>query len=211
MVGHDHPTHRRLVAGELTAGELSVWACQQWLWHRAFPGVLAMVAAQCPVPELRGPLLSRAAAEDGAPASGSAGRCAEWARVSLAFGVGADALARATPTPETATMIAVQRRVAARAFPEGWLGIMVGVDGETQGHNASRRRAMSELYGVPDVALEYVRVPTEDPVEMAVTIIEPYVDEPFESSLEALGLVLRARWDYFSGISRAAGFRGSPR
>jgi pyrroloquinoline quinone (PQQ) biosynthesis protein C len=205
-VGRDNPTHRRLVAGELTPAELRVWGAQQWLWHRAFPGVLATLAAQCPVPELRGALLRRAALEDGAVPAASPGRCVEWARVAEALGVGGADLAVAAPIAETEMMIAVQRMVAARPFVEGWVGIMVGVDGETQSHNAGRRRTMSERYGVPEAALEYVRVPDGDPVAPAVEAIEQYRDgaASLDGAREALRLVLHARWNYFSGLTREA-------
>ncbi|MEA2267691.1 MAG: pyrroloquinoline-quinone synthase [Solirubrobacteraceae bacterium] len=203
-VGRDNPTHRRLVAGELTPAELRVWGAQQWLWHRAFPGVLATLAAQCPVPELRGALLRRASLEDGALAAESPGRCAEWARVAHALGVSGADLAAATPIAETEMMIAVQRMVAARPFAEGWVGIMVGVDGETQSHNAARRRTMNDRYGVPAAALEYVRVPDGDPVAPALETIEPHLDGALDGAVEALRLVLHARWNYFSGLTREA-------
>jgi pyrroloquinoline quinone (PQQ) biosynthesis protein C len=203
-VGRDNPTHRRLVAGELTAVERRVWGMQQWLWHRAFPGVLAMLAAQCPEPDLRAGLLRRAALEDGAVPAVSPGRCAEWERVAAALGASARDLASAMPTLETEMMIAVQRMVAARPFAEGWIGIMVGVDGETQSHNAARRQTMAGRYGVPEEALAYVRVPESDPIRAAVESIEPHVGSSTEGALEALRLVLHARWNYFSGLTRAA-------
>jgi pyrroloquinoline quinone (PQQ) biosynthesis protein C len=203
-VGRDNPTHRRLVAGELTAVERRVWGMQQWLWHRAFPGVLAMLAAQCPSPALRAEILRRAALEDGAVPAVSPGRCAEWERVAAALGASAGDLASAMPTLETEMMIAVQRMVAARPFAEGWVGIMVGVDGETQSHNAARREAMAGRYGVPEDALRYVRVPDADPVRAAIEAIEPHIGASTEGALEALRLVLHARWNYFTGLTRAA-------
>ena len=188
----------------MTAAELRVWAGQQWLWHRAFPGVLALLAAQCPAPDLRSLLLRRAAIEDGALPAEGPGRCVEWERVALALGAGLDELAAAVPTAETERMIAVQRMVAARSFPEGWAGIMVGVDGETQSHNAARRRVLGERYGVPEAVLAYFRVPAGDPVEAAVALIDPHAVGSLEATREAVRLVLQARWDYFSGITRAA-------
>jgi pyrroloquinoline quinone (PQQ) biosynthesis protein C len=203
-VGRDNPTHRRLVAGQLTAVERRVWGMQQWLWHRAFPGILAMLAAQCPDPELRARLLRRAALEDGAVPAVSPGRCAQWERVAAALGASATDLASAAPTLETEMMIAVQRMVAARPFAEGWIGIMVGVDAETQSHNAARRETMAGSYGVPEEALSYVRVPDGDPVRAAVEEVEPHIGTSAEGALEALRLVLHARWNYFSGVTRAA-------
>ncbi|HWF75231.1 MAG TPA: hypothetical protein VG186_17930 [Solirubrobacteraceae bacterium] len=203
-VGRDNPTHRRLVTGELTAGELGVWARQQWLWHQAFPGILEILAARCPVPEFKTSLTRRAALEAGAIPAEGPGRCAEWAAVALALGIDGDELAAAVPTPETETMIAVQREVAARPFPVGWVGIMVGVDGETQSHNGARRRALRDRYGVPEAALAYVRVPAADPVEAIVGEIHPHVDGSLAGMREAVRLVLRARWQYFNGIGRAA-------
>lgn len=205
-VGRDNPMHRRLVAGELTIPELRVWGVQQWLWHRAFPGVLATLAGRCPVPGIRADLLRRAALEDGALPAVGEGRCAEWERVAAAFGVTSADLAAAVAIPETEMMIAVQRMVAERPFVEGFVGLMAGVDGETQSHNAARRRTLAESYGVGDDALEYVRVPDGDPVRRAVEAIEPHVDgASIGGALEALRLVLHARWNYFSGIARAAG------
>jgi pyrroloquinoline quinone (PQQ) biosynthesis protein C len=203
-VGRDNPTHRRLVAGELTPAELRHWAAQQWHWHRAFPGVLATLAAGCPAGELRARLLRRAALEDGALPAESPGRCAAWERVSRALGAGPDELAGSEPAPETETMIAVQRLVAARPFIEAWVGIMAGVDGETQLHNAARREALRERYGVPDGALAYVQVPDGDPVARALEPIAPHVDGPHEAACAALRLVLHARWGYFDGIGRRA-------
>lgn len=206
-VGRDNPTHRRLLAGELTRAELQVWARQQWLWHRAFPGVLALLAAQCPSPVLRGGLLRRAAEEDGALPDASPGRSAEWEQVSAALGVSGGDLREAMPTPETEAMIAVQRSVAARPFSEAWIGIMVGVDGETQTHNGARRQALREHYGVPEAALAYVRVPAQDPVRAALAPVRACAEAPFTGALEALRLVLRARWNYFDGITADAGAR----
>jgi pyrroloquinoline quinone (PQQ) biosynthesis protein C len=203
-VGRDNPTHRRLVDGELTPVELRVWGMQQWVWHRAFPGVLALLAAQCPDPELRGALLRRAALEDGAVPAVSPGRCAEWERVAAALGAGARDLASATPTLETEMMIAVQRMVAARPFAEGFVGIIVGVDAETQSHSVARKEAMARVYGVPEEALAYLRIPDGDPVRAAVEQIEPFIGGSTDGALEALRLVLHARWNYFSGMTRAA-------
>ncbi|HMJ02876.1 MAG TPA: hypothetical protein VK506_08035 [Conexibacter sp.] len=204
-VGREHPTHQRLVAGELTSSELARWAIEQWCWHRAFPAVLATLAAQAPPGPLRALLLRRAAIEDGALPAEGPGRCAEWAQVCAAFGVGPEQLAMARPGPETETMIAIQRSVASRPFLEGWIGLMVGVDGETQSHNAARRRAARLHYGVPDDALAYFRTPAEDPIADALAPLEPVLGSlsvARERAGEALRLVLHARWGYFSGIAR---------
>ncbi len=201
-VGRDNPAHRRLAAGQLTVAERKLWAKEQWHWHRAFPAVLAILAAQCPSPELRSTLLRRAALEDGAMPAESPGRCAEWERVSEAFGVGRDQLVASQPGPETETMITVQRAVAARPFHEGWVGIMVGVDGETQMHNVARREAMRGHYGVPDEALRYVPVPAANPMIEALDPVEPYLDGSSDGACEALRLVLHARWNYFNAIGR---------
>jgi hypothetical protein len=97
-------------------------------------------------------------------------------------------------------MVAVQRAVAARPFPEAWIGIIVGVDAETQLHSAARRRALSERYAVPEAALAYIRLPEGDPVAAAVATIEPHLDGRADGAVEALRLVLHARWNYFSAI-----------
>jgi pyrroloquinoline quinone (PQQ) biosynthesis protein C len=203
-VGRDNPTHRRLIAGGLTPAELEVWVGQQWLWHRAFPGVLAALAAQCPLLELRRSLLRRAAREDGALPGEGPGRCDEWERVAGALGVKVGTLASVLPTTETEAMIAIQRMVAARPFAEGWIGIMVGVDGETISHSPARRRALKESYGVPEEALAYVRLQEGDPVAEAVAIVEPLPGDCVSGALEALRLVLHARWNYFSAVGRAS-------
>jgi pyrroloquinoline quinone (PQQ) biosynthesis protein C len=200
-VGREHPTHRRLVAGELTRAELARWSIQPWQWHRAFPAVLAMLAAQSPVPGLRASLLMRAALEDGALPAQSAGRCEEWKLVCRALGVGPEQLAVGRPTAETETMIAIQTWAAARPFAEGWVGIMAGVDGETQMHTLARRHAMYVHYGVPEEALGYFQIPARDPVANAIAPLEPYLGElSLDRACEALRLVLHARWGYFSGI-----------
>jgi pyrroloquinoline quinone (PQQ) biosynthesis protein C len=204
-VGREHPTHRRLVAGELTPAELARWAIQQWRWHRAFPAVLATLAAQAPAGALRASLLRRAASEDGALPAESAGRCEQWTHVCRALGVEPDQLAAGRPTPETETMIAIQRHVAARPFAQGWVGIMAGVDGETQLHTPARRRAMHLHYGVPEKALAYFQTPVRDPVAHALAPLQPYARElPLDPACEALRLVLHARWGYFSGIGAEA-------
>ena len=203
-VGRDNPTHRRLVAGELSQDELKVWAVQQWLWHRAFPGVLAALAANCPLLELRQTLLHRAAVEDGALPEQSPGRCAEWALIAHELGVEISTLEVASPSPETEAMIAIQHAVAARPFGEAWIGIMVGVDGETLAHSADRRRALQDRYGVPQTALGYIRIPRGDVIAEAVATVDSSPGLRTAAVLEALRLVLHARWNYFSALAHTA-------
>lgn len=197
-VGRDHPVHRRLVAGELSHAELHRFAGQQWLWHRAFPSVLASLAVSCPDAELQAALLEHMHDQHGPD-----GTIAQWERVCAALGLDRESLGRSQSLVDTAVMIAVQRDVSAREFGVGYLAVMVGVFGELAPHVVARRRAMADAYGVPDNALRYFAPPPTDPTALHVGVAEAHLHDHGSRAraLAALQLVLRTRWHYFSGLA----------
>jgi pyrroloquinoline-quinone synthase len=203
-VGRDHPVHRALVAGALDRPALRQLATQQWHFHAAFPGILAALASQCRDRVVRGAILADAYDQESGALSG-AGRLEMWEAVCACWGLDRRALAGGTALPATEAMIALQASVARRPFAEGYVGIMVGVYGESAPHMEARRAAMERHYGVRPEALRYFGAQsTEDVVERVLRQIGSTATAQ-RGALEALRLVLQGRWAYFSAIGGASG------
>ncbi len=204
-VGRDNPAHRALVAGELGGEALRELACQQWAFHAGFPKVLAALAAGCDDRALRARILADAHDQETGALSGHS-RLDLWAAVAASWGLGARELEAAPMLPTTEAMLTIQESVARRPFPEAWIGIQIGVYGESAPHMEARRRAMERHYGVTGTSLDYFGLQAAD--DIVGTLLEPVApllaDGGIDRALAALRLVLHARWNYFSGIGDAA-------
>ncbi len=211
-VGRDNRVHRALVAGELPPAVLHELARQQWLFHAAFPGILAALAAGCPDPPLRARILADAYEQETGALSGVGGRLELWEAVCACWGIGSDELRAARPLPTTEAMLALQASVARRPFVEAYVGLEVGVYGESAPHMAARRAAMERQYGVSGSGLDYFSAQTvEDQLAALLEPIGPLLrEEAVEPALAALRLVLHGRWNYFTGIGCAASGRDIP-
>lgn len=80
-----HPFHRRLHDGELSKGDVQLWAANRWYYQRCIPMKDAAILAACPVPEVRRQWMSRISYHDGA--SAGEGGAERWLRLAEAVGV----------------------------------------------------------------------------------------------------------------------------
>lgn len=207
-VGRDNPVHQRLLAGTLTRAELREFGRQHWRWHRAYPGFLALVAGNCPDPDLRAWFLELAYEQETGRISGTAGRVAQWEAVCACWGLTPNDLAGAEVLPTTAAQNAAQELVARRSFAEGAMGILLGAPAEAAPFMAGRRQAMAEHYGVGEDALRYFAGQvTGDPIDDYLDRLYPHVRSRAEqeAGLVAIRLVLNARWGFFSGLAARPG------
>jgi pyrroloquinoline quinone (PQQ) biosynthesis protein C len=200
-VSRDNPTHARLLAGGFTRAELHALGTQMWLFHRAFPGSLALAAGQCPTPEARARVLRVACDQEFG--SGGIGRLAQWARVCQSLGLSERELRAARPTLATDAMLAIQELMGRRPAADGVLGLMVGVLCEVAPFLSARRQAMADHYGVFGLALDYFGESVEDPFPGCVALAHELAPGALEqdAALRALRLVLEARWDFFDALA----------
>ena len=84
-----HPFHRRMVAGELTRGELQAWALTRYCYQAVIPRKDAMIIARADDPAFRAAWRMRLEDHDGE--SGWDGGLGRW--LHLATGLGLDAQA----------------------------------------------------------------------------------------------------------------------
>lgn len=203
-VGRDHPVHRALVAGRFSDAGLRELARQQWAFHAAFPKVLAALAAGCDDRPLRARILADAHDQETGALSGR-GRLEMWAAIAAVWGLHREDMEAAPLLPTTETMITIQEAVARRPFPEAWVGIQIGVYGESAAHMQARRIAMERDYGVTGAPLDYFAV--QDADHVIGRLLEPVAPllpaDAVDRALQALRLVLHARWNYFTGIGAA--------
>lgn len=208
-VSRDNPVHRRLIAGDFTREMLQEWGRQMWIWLRAFPGYLALLAGNAPTPEIRERLLTSAYEEETGKVSGSPPRIRQWEAVCAAFGLSPADLAASKPLPTTEAMMSTQELVARRSFVEGAAGLLVAVRGEAGPFMLERRRAMVEKYQLPESALPYFAAQAQaDPVAESMALVAQFAttSEQQAAAREAVRRVLNARWEFFSGIGRAFGW-----
>lgn len=208
-VGRDNPVHRMLLAGTMSVTMLRTLAVQQWAFHVAFPSYLAFLAGRSPDRWLRAKLLRDAYEQDREP--GEQGLCAQWEQVCAVWGVTREALLAGTILDSTKAMLMTQECIAQRPFADAFAGLMIAVSGEVAPYLAARREAMATYYGINGASLAYFdNLVVSDPA----AVITPWVDVVYrysadratqESALQAIHLVLRARWEYFSGIGRECG------
>jgi pyrroloquinoline quinone (PQQ) biosynthesis protein C len=199
-VSRDNPVHRLLLSGELSRAALREWVRQHSVFHREFGDVLRALAERCPERALRDAAIADARAQRP--------RLEAWAAVGSALGVPRDELCSAVALPTTRRMLATQMRVAHEVFPAALVGIMVGVYAEADPYMTQRRSAMSERYGLPADALGYFAA--QDQATSMQDVVEAAWrhargERDLTRAVDALRRVLRVRWDYFSGIGRAAG------
>lgn len=212
-VGRDNPVHRAFVAGMLGRDALHELARQQWLFHEAFPGILATLAGECPDRVLRAVILAEAYEQETGKISGDGSKLELWERVCAALGVPAAELPYATPLPTTEAMLAIQRWVARLPFPEAYVGLLAGIVAESAPHMHERRTALEQHYDVAPEALAYFpREPATDPLPRILDAAWPLIESGRSAgrALVALRVVLHARWEYFSGVVRVASTTTAP-
>lgn len=207
-IGRDNLIHRRLVGGEFTPEMLREWCRQHWLFIRAYPSYLCLVAGNAPDPQIRAEVVRIVYEWETGGISGSPSRIAQWEQVCEALGVTHADLSSARALPTTEAMLATQELVARRSFVEGAAGLLVGSREGAPAVNA-RRDALASKYGVPDSSLSYFDAQTRlaRPADNASLLASAATDElQQEAARAALRRVLNARWEYYSGIGRAFGW-----
>jgi pyrroloquinoline-quinone synthase len=95
QVGEDryhnrHPYHRRMVAGELSKGELQAWALNRYCYQAAIPRKDAIILARSDDPAFRAEWRSRIEAHDGS--NGRDGGISRWLHLATSLGLDADAV-----------------------------------------------------------------------------------------------------------------------
>jgi pyrroloquinoline-quinone synthase len=85
-----HPYHRRMVAGELSKGELQAWALNRYCYQAAIPRKDAIILARSGDPAFRAEWRSRIEAHDGG--NGRDGGISRWLHLATSLGLDADAV-----------------------------------------------------------------------------------------------------------------------
>lgn len=195
----DHPFIAALVAGRATPAQLRELARQQWIFHQRFPPVLATLASRCAPADLAARVVAEADAQAGRDGPSRAER---WAPIAAALGVDRAELADARALPTTEAMLETQAAVAALPHPAGYVAIQIGVNAESLPHMHARRAALVERYGVAAALADgyFGDFPGGDVVD---ALLAPVAGQELDPTvtLDALRVVLRARWAYFDGIS----------
>jgi pyrroloquinoline-quinone synthase len=87
---HDkHPFHRRLVAGELSPGQVRAWVANRYYYQKAIPIKDALILASLPSREHRRRWIKRITDHDGTPEHGGGGT-ESWLALARAVGLSDD-------------------------------------------------------------------------------------------------------------------------
>ncbi len=200
----DHPFYRAWSAGELSIGDLRVYAAQYYHFEAEFPRLLSAVHSRCGDREVRQSILDNLWDEE----HGERNHRAMWLDFCEAIGLGRDEPESTEPLPDTAAMLESYRAACGgRTFQEG-LAAIYAYEEQVPAVMVEKMRGLRDHFGIDgEDAMRFFEVHSvldEDHSDRERDGIVDHTGPDLEPAVEAaLQEALDGWWGFLDGVMAA--------